>query len=267
MSEPVLPPTEHDALVADLKDPIRAAIRHREPWWRQPWAWCFALGAAIFVASYFFLLGAVHDRDTQVAAARRDASQANLGLAAVASQVRALGGTPAATPSQPPRQGPRGSRGPAGPGPTAAQIDAAVAAYCEARSGCRGTPSRAQVAAAVRAFCSAGACRGPAGPKGDTGAAGVSGAAAPAPTSEQITAAVAAYCTAHGGCTGPAGPKGDTGQQGPTGPAGPRGATGVGIASLDCTGLGLVGATITVHYTDGSSVIIPCNAPATTATP
>jgi hypothetical protein len=132
--------------------------------------------------------------------------------------IRVSCGTPVPTPS------PTVVHGERGPGPTVAQIDAAVSGYCAARNDCIGTPSAEQVAAAVRAFCSAGACRGGRGAAGVSGLAGrpgesgAAGGTGPAPSDQEIADAVTAYCAAHGDCTGPAGPKGDVGDQGSTGP-------------------------------------------------
>ena len=184
------------------------------------------------------------------------------------SQAVTAGASPLTTPPGAPpaskvsaEAGPRGSRG---PGPSTAQIEDAVTSYCAVHFGCVGTPSRAQVAAAVRAYCAAGACRGKTG-TGATGAAGPSGAAGASgqpgrpPTTEEIADAVLAYCAGHGECTGPAGPKGDTGSAGATG------AAGRGIASIDCTGLGI--DQLTVHYDDNTTQTIPCDVPTPSGAP
>lgn len=177
------------------------------------------------------------------------------------SQAVTAGASPVTTPpGAPPASavatvaGPRGERG---PGPSAGQIAAAVTNYCAVRDGCTGTPSKTQIAAAVRAFCSAGACRGATGPAGRPGASGepgpsgAPGATGPGPSDAEIADAVSVYCAAHGDCTGPAGPKGDTGSTGPTGPA------GRGIASIDCTGLGV--DQLVIHYDDGTSETVQCS--------
>jgi hypothetical protein len=70
-----------------------------------------------------------------------------------------------------------GERGPRGPGPTALQVQAAVAAYCETHR-CGVPPTQAQVNAAVRACSAAGGCkgdRGDIGPQGPAGPAGIPG--------------------------------------------------------------------------------------------
>jgi hypothetical protein len=58
------------------------------------------------------------------------------------------------------------------------------------------------------------------GSKGDTGVPGRD------PTSDEIAAAVAAYCADHDSCRGPAGKDGTTGAQGPAGATGSPGADG-----------------------------------------
>jgi hypothetical protein len=129
--------------------------------------------------------------------------------AALWAQVKRLGGKPVVDPAGAPTQGERG------PGPTAAQVQAAVADYC-AGDRCKLTVSRSQVAAAVADYCAGGTCRGAAGADGTDGVKGADGAdgsAGPGPTADQIAAAVEAYC-ADGKCRGE---KGDTGDPGPAG--------------------------------------------------
>lgn len=71
-----------------------------------------------------------------------------------------------------------GARGPRGPGPTALQVQAAVAAYCETHR-CGIPPTQQQVNAAVRVCSAAGGCKGE---RGDTGATGPQGPTGPAGT-------------------------------------------------------------------------------------
>lgn len=136
---------------------------------------------------------------------------------ALGEQVKRLGGKPVVDPPATPTQGERG------PGPTAAQVQAAVADYC-AGDRCKPTVSRSQVAAAVADYCAGGLCQGKDGTNGGpgtdgtdgaNGADGTDGAPGPGPTDEQIAAAVAAYCT-DGKCRGEKGDsvKGDTGDTG-----------------------------------------------------
>ncbi len=117
-------------------------------------------------------------------------------------------------------QGGVGPVGKQGPGPSPAQIRAAVASYCASAS-CGSGATAAQVAAAVNAYCSAAQCRGPAGRDGSPlspaqvtqavgvycsqrddcrGPAGSPGPQGPGPTDEQVQAAVNAYCETHNNC-------------------------------------------------------------------
>lgn len=214
----------------------------------------------LFASAWVIISDKVDQLDRSQHGARQLYSQA---VTAGASPVTTPPGAPPASQVKP-EAGPQGDRG---PGPTVGQIDEAVTRYCADHSGCVGTPSHAQVAAAVRAYCAAGACRGthgtrgspgPSGTAGRSGPSGATGPAGPGPTTDQITTAVAAYCSVHDGCTGPAGPKGDTGAPGPQGA---QGTPGVGIDSLDCDGIGLVGASITVHFSDGRTATVTCNSP------
>lgn len=192
--------------------------------------------------------------------------------------------TPSSTPSaERGRQGETGATGATGPGPTTAQVENAVTAYCADHSGCKGGPTQAQVAAAVVSYCKGDNCVGATGPSGSPGAAitgpsgasgepgkdatGVQGPQGPGPTADQVADAVNAYC-ANGACRGP---KGDTGDTGPAGPAG-KDATGAPgkdgkdapkIDSGTCTG-----TTLTFHETDGStfSVADACGTSTVTVT-
>lgn len=84
--------------------------------------------------------------------------------------------------------GPRGERGPRGPGPTDEQLTVIVTAYCSTRSECVGAP----------------------GPQGEPGRDA---------TPEMIRDQVDAHCSEQpgGSCEGPKGDTGDTGQQGEPG--------------------------------------------------
>lgn len=97
----------------------------------------------------------------------------------------------------------------------------------EGKQGIAGRPPTAQeIFGAVESYCASPllACVGPkgdkgeqgdfvAGDKGDKGDTGLSGRP---PTSDEISAAVTAYCAANNNCVGPVGP---VGPSGPTGPA------------------------------------------------
>ena len=134
---------------------------------------------------------------------------------ALGAQVKRLGGKPVVDPPATPAQGERG------PGPTEAQVKAAVADYC-AGDRCKPTVSRSQVAAAVADYCAGGLCQGEDGTNGGPGADGTNGAngtdgtngaPGPGPTDEQIAAAVAAYCDG-GYCRGEPGQDGTDGADG-----------------------------------------------------
>lgn len=147
--------------------------------------------------------------------------------AALAQQLRELGERPVVDPTDLPEvvPGPQGPQGPQGiqglqgvpgvrgPAPTAADIQAAVDAYCEESGRCDGKdPTTTQVAAAVSSYCdSRGECRGPAGPAGEAGSAGED---APPPSQDQVDEAVRAYCDSRGGCRGPQGEPGEQGEPG-----------------------------------------------------
>lgn len=112
--------------------------------------------------------------------------------AALAEQVKRLGGKPVVDPTA------TNVPGPPGPAPTATQVDAAVADYC-AGDRCKPVVSRAQVSKAVADYCANGRCRGKDafsvdGKDGDDGTDGKDGEPGPEPTAEQIGQAVADYC-------------------------------------------------------------------------
>lgn len=227
------------------------------------WIWAlYGLVVLLIIAVAVVWLRST-DAARQAHDANTAAQQNAAALAQANNRLASLGGQPVSTPAPGPA-GPAGPQGEQGPGPTAEQINLAVATYCSAHDGCTGTPSRAEVAAAVTAYCATGACTGPTGPAGASGAAGKDGQTGPqgpGPTDAQVQTAVAAYCAAHNGCTGPAGHNGADGSTGPTGPAGPAGR---GITSIDCTGLGV--DQLTIHYSDGTSETVPCAASSSTST-
>jgi hypothetical protein len=170
-------------------------------------------------------------RENQERLARSAESNADA-AAVLADQVRKLGERPLITPDDLPEvipgpPGQRGPMGPVGPGPSAAEIQSAVAVYCQSGR-CDGRdPTTGQVAAAVAAYCDRrGECRGPRGAPGQDGQDGedgapgadgrdgADGADAPPPTQAQVDAAVARYCDANGGCRGPKGDRGEPGDDG-----------------------------------------------------
>ena len=109
--------------------------------------------------------------------------------------------------------------------PTTEEIVSAVVAVCTATGGCNGrdgrdapAPTAAQIQAAVAAYCSDGRCRGS---RGEPGAAGVDGVSPPClATPEQ--------------CVGPAGPQGGVGPQGGPGPAPASWTFTVGLTTYTC---------------------------------
>lgn len=107
---------------------------------------------------------------------------------------------PDSSPGADGEQGERGPRGFPGPGPTRAQVRAAVLAECA--DGCT---TMVQLAAAVERYCAVNVC----GTQGDPGPQGVAG---PGATDSQVQAQVAAYCAANP--CGTPGPKGDEGDPG-----------------------------------------------------
>lgn len=147
-------------------------------------------------------------------------------------QVEALGDMPAAPPPEetasvepgpagPPGErgpvGPRGEVGPGGPGPTAEQVRAAVAAYLAANPPADGrAPTAQEIAAAVAGYCAQrDECRGDTGRPGAS-VVGPPGPPGPGPTAAQLAAEVAAFCSG-GTCNGPAGPPGADGRDGADG--------------------------------------------------
>jgi hypothetical protein len=171
---------------------------------------------------------------------------------------------PTAAPIEPKAVGPKIIAGPAGPtgatgatghvgpGPTPAQVAAAVTQWCNTTGKCSAPgPTAAQVAAAVAQYCNArGQCTstptpGPPGPSGkpgtngkpgEDGKNGAKGEQGDPPTSDQIAAAVISYCANQpgGSCVGETGPAGPTGASGPAGPVGATGDAGVGILKVTC---------------------------------
>lgn len=254
MTKPT-PGGRDDQLVKDITPFVAEALANgrpvRVPLRRNPATWL--LVAAALLLLFALVAGYVSNRHTA-----DENKQLRSDVSALSSQVRGLGGTPVtATSGAAGKAGPTGAAGATGargPAPTDAQVAAAVMLYCARHAGCTGTPSPGQVRAAVSAYCAAGACTGPRGAAGPSGTPGATGAQGAGPTDTQIASAVAAYCSAHGDCTGPAGPTGAKGEQGEPGTAG---ADGRGIASVDCTGLGV--DQLVIHYDDGTDQTVACD--------
>lgn len=117
--------------------------------------------------------------------------------------------------------GPAGSPGAQGPGPSDAQVAAAVGVYLQAHP-VPGVSSQ-QVAAAVAAYLSASPA--PSGPAG------------PGPSDQQIADAVASYMAANPAPSGPAGPQGSPGADGSPGPSGAPGRPPAGWTWTDPSGV------------------------------
>jgi len=129
-------------------------------------------------------------------------------------------------------RGPEGQQGQPGPSPTRAQVFAAVSLFCSSGA-CEHGPSASQVETAVATYCAPrNQCRGGDGTNGAPGSDGTNGTngtnGQPGPqgqpgqnaTDAQVQAAVNTYCNNHNGCQGPQGAQGDVGPQGPQGDPG-----------------------------------------------
>jgi len=166
---------------------------------RARWLATAALGLGFVILGAFMLerLDAAGSQLTALRAQQASQSQVidNLagGLALTEQQLTSHGIKPLPPPPQTIIQ--QGAAGPPGPGPSDAQIAAAVAEYLKANP----------------------PASGPAGAPGKDGA--------PAST-EQIAAAAARYLAANPPAAGPPGPAGEAGPAGPTGDAGPAGPAG-----------------------------------------
>lgn len=129
--------------------------------------------------------------------------------------------------ANPPASGEPGRPGGAGRPPTDAEIDAAVARFCQGGfcRGDRGVPGeRGEPGEDGEPGKDGESITGPEGPQGPPGET-IVGPTGPGPTDAQVAAAVAAYCDAHGECRGEQGPQGEPGadstEPGPQGEPGP----------------------------------------------
>lgn len=176
--------------------------------------WRIAMGAVclaglLVVLFMLFELGVASDHLDNLRK-QFDAQNAQItalsgGLATTEQQLKSHGIAPSAAP---PAQILQGAVGPQGPGPSDAQVEAAVATYL-AQHPPAANASTAQVEDAVSAYLSVH----PPAP-------------GPGPSQEQIASAVSAYLIANPPPSGPAGPTGAAGSAGATGPAGPQGPVG-----------------------------------------
>jgi hypothetical protein len=209
----------------------------RRHWWTVAVAAVVAIVLAVMLVMLFQISAASRQLDdlrTQQTLQAKVVSDLSTNLAGAQEQLKQHG----IKPSQPPpaqiiaQAGPPGAVGPQGPGPSDAQVQAAVQAYLSAHPIAGQPPTQDQVAAVVAVYM---AQHPPAaGSPGATGAVGPTGVTGPGPSDAQIAAAVAVWESAHpvvapSGPAGPSGPQGATGPSGigQTGPAGPQGSQGV----------------------------------------
>lgn len=223
MSDDFFHDDEREQLVSDIKPGVRHALG-RDPWWREPWKLFIAAALVLLALAFVGTQVELSTKDDQIQSERDHNAATSDDVQALQQQVRGLGGTPVAGPSG--AAGASGATGSRGPGPTGAQVAAAVTAYCASHGRCTAPLTPATIRAVVAGYCASGRCRGATGRTGSSGAIGSpgpSGAAGTEPSSSDVAAAVAGYCDTHAGCTGA---KGDTGAQGPPGPSGPSGPAG-----------------------------------------
>lgn len=180
--------------------------------------WGYLLGLAALAAFIGFLVWT----QTSLRSIGDELQQSKADNAALAEQVRSLGGQPVAEakPGERGDRGPQGIQGPPGPqGPPGITGPQGPIGITGQSPQCLLEPSKC-----VGPKGAAGV-QGPEGPQGDTGPQGE---------------------------TGPQGPAGPQGDPGTTGPAGPQGDPGRGIVSgPTCTGSGQDSYWLTV-YTDGT---------------
>lgn len=178
--------------------------------------------AALFLAFALFTIGKLYAASSQLDRQQNVISRLVAVGNGAQNQLKANG----IQPSQPaPSQivGQAGPTGPQGPGPSDAQVEAAVQAYLVAHPIAGKPPTTDQVAAVVAVYM---AQHPPAA--GPTGPAGATGAQGPPPSDTQIAAAVAVWEQSHPAPSGPPGPSGPAGPSGigQTGPQGPQGVPG-----------------------------------------
>lgn len=184
----------------------------------------FALLFAVLLAYLISQIGAASTQlnglRTQQTAQAKTISDLGAALGTAEQQLKQHGITPLPPPPQQIIE--QGAAGPPGPGPSDAQVLAAVTLYLQAHPlPTAPPPSAAVIAAAVADYL-----------KANPPAAGKDGAPGAAASSAQVADAVAAYLAAHPPAAGPTGPQGPAGVQGepgavgPSGPAGPAGKDG-----------------------------------------
>lgn len=187
--------------------PISEAVRRRG---LRVSAWALALAAVLVLVWMVSRLGAassqLDSQRQQLAGQNTAIAQLAAGLGTTEQQLKAHGISPSAPPpaSIIAQAGPAG---PPGPGPSDAQVQAAVDVYLGQHPP-SGTVPTADIDAAVTVYLTAH----PPAP-------------GPPPSDAQIASAVSTYMAAHPAPSGPPGPQGDPGV-GATGPAGPQGEPG-----------------------------------------
>ncbi len=171
------------------------------------------LGLVVYTIVNQYSLRAAQSRQDKVVAALSS------NLAGAQSQLKQHG----IEPSQPPpsqiiaQAGPPGPQGSQGPGPSDAQVAAAVTTYLAQHPIAGLPPTQEQVAAVVAVYMTQHPA--PAGSPGPSGAAGAG------PSDAQIAAAVALWEQGHP-TVGPSGPSGPTGAAGASGAPGSPGGPG-----------------------------------------
>lgn len=203
-------PTDQRPTEPDIHgNAVRATNHAHVGWWTVPRAVAVALFAVALVAVLVFVVYG-YGQITELRVQQADAARA---AQALSGQVVALGAKPvtsAPTPVTGPA-GASGAAGPQGPGPSQAQISAAVDSYFDAHPLPAGQlPPVSEVAGLVSSYLTAN----PPAPGKDA-------------TPAEIASAVVSYCTANDGCSGPQGEQGIPGKDGATGPPGPQGDQGV----------------------------------------
>ena len=188
----------------------------RDRWWHISLAVLGVCTAALVA----FTIAKLHTASGQLDRQGQSITALSSALSADEGQLRSHGLTPVAPPAASLIAGPPGPAGATGPGPSDAQVAAAVAAYLALHPIQGQPPTQEQIAAVVAVYMLQHPA--PSGSPGPTGAAG------PGPSDAQIAAAVAVWETGHPTVapSGPAGPSGPSGPAGATGPAGPSGAAG-----------------------------------------
>lgn len=231
---------------------VRRPVRRRDlAFWAAVVVGAIALGFGIYQAGLWRA-----QKDALVTALTQQRQQAqDAGLTPVAPPPKKILDDPGVVAGP---KGDQGEPGPAGPGPTDAQVRAAIDAYFRQHPVANGRPpTPTEIAAAVVNYLTAHPpSPGPVGPSGPAGAEGDRGDAGPGPTAEQVAAAVEDYLTEHPPPSGPAGPAGP-------GPTAEQIADAVeeyidSHGGLPMCPTGTTAQAVTVLATDGPKDIVAC---------